>query len=153
MALSVVAATGMAVFSYRREKQKQADKEQNYDERLLELNKEMNNAHDQQRRFYRYNYPDCTTLEQIVASANFEAEKGERTFRAETRLWERRVEDTDFGAVRLGMGTLPSTVVYTISDVEDMDDPQARAAKKLAADSEVVTDIPVIVRLRPPRQT
>lgn len=153
MALSVVAATGMALFSFRREKQKQADKEQAYNERLLELNKEMNNSHDQQRRFYRYNYPDVTTLEQIVASANFEAEKGERTFRAETRLWERRVEDNDFGAVRLGMGTLPSTVVYSISDVEDMDDPQARAAKKLASDSEFVTDIPIIVKLRQPRPT
>ncbi|HMR66785.1 MAG TPA: hypothetical protein PKE64_22475, partial [Anaerolineae bacterium] len=54
MALSVFASVGFSIYSYRKEKQRQAEIEQAYDDRLVELNKEMHNHHDQQRRFYGY---------------------------------------------------------------------------------------------------
>ncbi|MEZ4726298.1 MAG: FtsK/SpoIIIE domain-containing protein [Caldilineaceae bacterium] len=150
MALSVVASTGVALYTYRKDKQKRAFQARAYHERLVELNKEMNNYHDQQRRFYRYNYPDCTTVARIVENARVEVEKEQRTLRGETRLWERRAQDDDFGVVRLGMGTLPSTVIYRVGEIETMDDALARAAKKLAEDSLFVPDIPIIIALRPP---
>ena len=69
----------------------------------------------------------------------------------DSRLWERRPEDTDFGVIRLGLGTLASTVVYQLADADPLtDDPQLRAAMKLADDSLYVTDIPVILALRTP---
>lgn len=151
MALSVVASTGFSIYTYLQEKQKRAAIEKAYEDRLVELSKEMNNHHDQQRRFYRYNYPDRATTFRIVKSARTEVEKPERTLRSEARLWERRVSDDDFGVVRLGMGTLPSTVVYKLGDVENFSDPQVRAAMKLQEESQYVADIPVIINLHQPR--
>ncbi|MEZ4662920.1 MAG: FtsK/SpoIIIE domain-containing protein [Caldilineaceae bacterium] len=150
MALSVVGSTGFAIYSYFREKRRRAEIEQAYSDRLTDMTKEMNQYHDQQRRFYRYNYPDMPTTYRLVKSARSEVEKAERTLRSEARLWERRVSDEDFGVIRLGMGTLPSTVRYVLGDVENMDDPQVREAMKLETDSQFVSDIPVIVTLRQP---
>ncbi|MEZ4513863.1 MAG: FtsK/SpoIIIE domain-containing protein [Chloroflexota bacterium] len=151
MALSVVASTGFSIYTYLKEKRQREEIEKAYEDRLVELSKEMNNYHDQQRRFYRYNYPDRTTTFRIVKNARTEVEKTERTLRSEARLWERRVDDDDFGAVRLGMGTLPSTVLYVLGDVENFSDPQVRAAMKLQEESQYVADIPVIINLRQPR--
>jgi S-DNA-T family DNA segregation ATPase FtsK/SpoIIIE len=134
MALAVIASTGFAIYSYLKEKQRRAELERAYAERLVELSKDMHLYHDMQRRFYRYNYPDRRTTFRIVHNARAELEKPERSLRSESRLWERRVTDEDFGVIRLGMGTLPSTVVYILNEVENYDDPQAREAMKLAAD-------------------
>jgi S-DNA-T family DNA segregation ATPase FtsK/SpoIIIE len=152
MAISVIASVAFSLYSYRKEKQKEAEIARAYSERLIELTKEMNIYHDMQRRFYRYNYPDRATAFRIVHNARVEVEKAERTLRAEARLWERRVSDDDFGVVRLGMGTLPSTVTYVLGKVEDFQDPQVREALKLAEDSRFVDDIPVIISLRTPRE-
>jgi DNA segregation ATPase FtsK/SpoIIIE-like protein len=152
MALSVVASTMFSIYSLRKEKQRLAEIEKAYSDRLVELNKEMNEYHDQQRRFYRYNYPDRLTAFRIVRNARLEVEKADRSLRSESRLWERRVTDEDFGVVRLGMGTLPSTVIYQLGEVENFDDPQVREAMKLQEDSRFVSDIPVIISLRKPKQ-
>ena len=106
--------------------------------------------HDMQRRFYHYNYPNASTTFRVVRNTRHEAEKTDRSLRSESRLWERRTDDEDFGVVRLGMGTLPSTVVYRLSNVENFDDPQVREAMKLERDSLHVSDIPVIICLRQP---
>jgi S-DNA-T family DNA segregation ATPase FtsK/SpoIIIE len=148
MALSVVASTGFAIYSYFKENRRRTEIERAYSERLVELNREMHMYHDMQRRFYGYNYPDRRTMFRIVHNARVEVEKAERTLRSEARLWERRVSDEDFGVVRLGMGTLPSTVLYVLREVENFDDPQVREAMKLETDSRYVTDIPVIISLR-----
>ena len=150
MALAVVASVAFAIYSFRKEKQRSQEAERMYANRLIELNKEMHTYHDLQRRFYRYNYPDAAAALQIVQRSRQEAERPERGLRSEARLWERRNDDDDFGIVRLGIGTLPSTVTYVLSEIEDYGDPQARAAMKLASDSRYVNDIPVIIALRPP---
>ncbi|MCB0210681.1 MAG: hypothetical protein KDJ52_15180, partial [Anaerolineae bacterium] len=152
MALTVVASTAFSIYSYIKEKQKQAEIERGYTKRLVELSKEMHNYQDQQRRFYGYNYPDRPSLYRIVNNARAEVEKPERTLRTEARLWERRTSDDDFGVIRLGLGTIPSTVLYTLREGTDFEDPQAREAMKLEADSQFVSDIPVIVSLRPPQE-
>jgi DNA segregation ATPase FtsK/SpoIIIE-like protein len=150
MALSVVASVVFSVYSIRQEKQKQAEIEKAYDDRLVELNKDMEEYHNRQRLFYRYNYPDRLTTFRIVHNARLEAEKAKGALRAETRVWERRSADDDFGVVRLGMGTLPSTVLYTLGDAENFEDRQVREAMKLEEDSRFVSDIPVIISLRQP---
>lgn len=152
MALSVVASTAFSIYSFRKEKQRRAEVEKAYSDRLIELNKEMNESHDQQRRFYRYNYPDRLTTFRLVRNARLEVEKEERTLRSESRLWERRVTDDDFGAIRMGMGTLPSSVIYALGEVENFDDPQVREAMKLEDDSQFVSDIPVILSMRKPEE-
>jgi S-DNA-T family DNA segregation ATPase FtsK/SpoIIIE len=148
MALSVVASVGFSIYTFRQEQQKLAEMALAYTERLVELNKEMHNYQDMQRRFYRYNYPDRLTTFRIVENARREVEKTDRTLRSESRLWERRVSDEDFGVIRLGMGTLPSTVLYQLGEVENFDDPQVREAMKLEEDSKYVSDIPVIITMR-----
>ncbi len=148
MALSVLAATGFSVYSYMKERQERAAAERAYMERLTELNREMHNYHDMQRRFYSYNYSDWPTTFRIARDARYEAERSQRTLRAETRLWERRRTDEDFGVVRLGMGTLPSTVLYELEGGENTEGTQVRAAQKLQEDSRFVSNIPVIISLR-----
>jgi S-DNA-T family DNA segregation ATPase FtsK/SpoIIIE len=152
MALSVMASVAYSIYSFRKEKLKQAELEQAYADRLIEMTKEMNISHDVQRRFYRYNYPDRLGVFRVVHSARAEVEKADRTLRSESRLWERRIADDDFGVVRLGMGTLPSTVTYVMRQADNFEDPQVRDALKLEEDSAFVSDIPVIISLRPPRE-
>ena len=152
MVLMVVSTGGIAVYSYIKEKRDRAAAEAAYTERLVEMNRDMHNYHDQQRRFYTYNYPDRAATLRIVRDARWEVEKGERTLRGNTRLWERRTTDEDFGVMRLGMGTLPSTVTYVLKSSEQQDDPLTRAALKLQEDSRFVDEIPVIISLRPPKK-
>ena len=150
MALAVVAAVAFSIYSIRQEKLKRERLEQAYANRLVEINKAMQTDHDLQRRFYRYNYPDVQGTAQIVRQALHEARKSQRTLRADARLWERRTDDEDFGVLRLGVGTLPSTVTYRLGDIEEYATPQARAALKLESDSRFVSEIPVIISLRAP---
>jgi hypothetical protein len=78
------------------------------------------------------------------------AERSENS-RFGTRLWERRTGDSDFGAVRLGMGTRPSSVIYKLGQGGNTGDesPLAKDAKKLEADSLIVSEVPITVPLRP----
>jgi len=152
MVLMVLSSAGIAIYSYVKEKRDRAAAEAAYQARLIEMNRDMHNYHDQQRRFYVYNYPDRPALARIVRDARWEMDKNKRTLRGNTRLWERRTTDDDFGVLRLGMGTLPSTVTYVLKSTELHDDPLTRAALKLQEDSRFVAHIPVIISLRPPRQ-
>ena len=151
MALAVVASTGFSIYTYRKEQQQRAATAQAYANRLIELTREMEQAHDQQRRFYIYNYPEPQSSLHIVSQSKALATQVEhRAFRAESRLWERRTADEDFGMVRLGNGARPSTVIYRLDSVENFEHPQVRAALKLAADSCFVDQVPITLALRQP---
>lgn len=152
MALAVVGSTIYSVYSFRKQRQRRAEIRQGYKDRLIELSGEMHNYHDLQRRAYRYNYPDPHTMPRIVRNTRREVEKKERTLRSEARLWERRVSDDDFGYVRLGVGTVPSTVTYRFENADSFDDPLVRDAMKLEADSRFVSDVPVVIALRQPNE-
>jgi DNA segregation ATPase FtsK/SpoIIIE, S-DNA-T family len=152
MALSVVASVIFSIYSFYKERQRREAVMRGYESRIIEMNKEMHNYHDMQRRFAHYNYPDLDAISRIVKHARTEVEKADRSLRSEVRLWERRVDDDDFGVVRLGIGTLPSTVTYVLGNVENFDDPQVRSAMKLADDSRFVSNMPVIISLRQPRE-
>ena len=150
MGLAVVASAGLGIFTYLRQKRIAAEALRAYEERLVELNKQMHVYHDMQRRFYHFNYPDIQNIFRLVKSARTEVEKADRTLRADTRLWERRTSDEDFGVIRLGIGALPSTVVFRFNKSDDLNDPQVRQALKLEQDARFVDDIPVIISLRKP---
>lgn len=141
MGMSVVASTLMGVISFIRQNREDAERRAAYAQRLRELRQEMNLSHDIQRRFYVYNYPDPPTVLQIASDRS---NKG-----MGLRLWERRPNDSDFGAIRLGMGTRPSTVRYVVGMGGDSEEePESRDALKLMKDSQFVTNVPVTIPLR-----
>ncbi|MDP9311197.1 MAG: FtsK/SpoIIIE domain-containing protein, partial [Chloroflexota bacterium] len=150
--IPMAASAYVAIVTYNGDKKVKAKAERGYMERMVELNREMHNYHDMQRRAYHYNYPDWGTVQRLVSNARHEVEKQERSLRTEARLWERRVDDEDFGFVRLGIGTVPSTVTYKLGNVDNLDTPLIREAMKLAEDSRFVADAPVVISLRKPPQ-
>lgn len=147
MALSVIASSGLAVWMYFRDARIMKEKRESYKQRLTQLRKDMEASHDMQRNFYLYNYPNIETVLQIAQ--NTEKMPDAKDNRSGTRLWERRTSDRDFGVVRLGLGVLPSTVVYTVQMAENHEDPLMDEAKKLAEDSLFVQDVPITIPLRP----
>lgn len=145
MGLSVVASSGLGFWNHWRNQREIKRKREAYQTRLAELRREMESAHDQQRTFYYYNYPNIEMVKAIASNR----EAGSKDNRSGTRLWERRTSDPDFGAVRLGIGTQPSTVRYFYKQTSNSEDELEYEATKLGEDSLNVTDIPVVVKLRP----
>jgi DNA segregation ATPase FtsK/SpoIIIE-like protein len=148
MTISLVASVGVALYSrFRAGKGRGANREA-YRETLVELRKEMTTQHDIQRRFYMHTYPDSPAALRIAYTAQRRQEEGDAASRLGIRLWERRSDDPDFGTLRLGVGTRPSTVVYKLSDELPVDDDRlARDAMRLAHDSLVLADAPVTISL------
>lgn len=166
MGLSVIASVVVSSYSYRQERKQRLAEEKAYANRLVELTREMSASHDLLRRFYYHNYPGPDQLPALIRGARRQADRTRlagpqappngqsMSPRSEaTRLWERRTSDDDFGVVRLGVGTLPSTVTYVFNQEKaTTTTPLGRAAAKLAADSCYVADIPVILSLRQRRE-
>ncbi len=145
MALAMLLSVGASAFRGRGGRNtEQARKD--YGETLTQMRLEMARSHNAQRLFYYHNYPDVPTLYDIAA-------RKEKS-RFGSRLWERRPDDSDFGVVRLGIGTRPSTVIYELgqSGAEGQDDPLWSEANRLAQDSTVVSDAPITIPLRPYRR-
>ena len=141
--LAMVLSVGVAIFSGRRERKELEEKKRGYQLLLAEMRQEMTRSHSVQRMFYTHNYPGVQTLTEIAARVE--------NSRFGSRLWERRPDDSDFGAIRLGIGSRPSSVVYRLSQSNSPLDetPLGKDAKKLAQDSEILTDVPITVPLRP----
>lgn len=141
MGMSVVASTTVALIAFARAAREEAEKKRAYIQRLGELRKEMVAAHDIQRRFYLHNYPEPDIALQIASDRQNKVNG--------LRLWERRTTDSDFGMIRLGIGTRPSTVRYILSTGSaDEDSPLMKDALKLQEDSRFVTDVPITIPLR-----
>jgi DNA segregation ATPase FtsK/SpoIIIE-like protein len=145
MGLSVIASSGLGLWTYLKQQREDKERRESYRQRLAELRREMENYHDLQRNFYAYNYPDPEIT--LAIAQNRELDKKDDRFG--TRLWERRTSDEDFGTVRLGMGTQPSSVVYNMKMGKNNEDPLMYEAIKLADDSKYVQNIPVVMKLRP----
>ena len=165
MGISVLASVFFSMYVFFKERKKQEQAEKEYLEQLGELYQEMHSFHELQRRFYRYNYPEAQTAIRLAdetknsIAARLAGQATNTTSGAtsgatsggnqEIRLWERRFLDSDFGLVRLGVGTLPSTITYKLSQ-GSTNNPLWRKAKKLETDARYVSDIPVVISLRPP---
>src|SRR6266851_2054268 len=109
MGLAMVLSVGVSLFSANQQQQAFAAKEKAYTELLAQMRQDMTRSHNSQRLFYQHNYPDIPTVLDVAA-------RTERS-RFGSRLWERRASDNDFGALRLGVGSRPSTVVYKVGQV------------------------------------
>ena len=143
MGLTMILSVGLAMGVSRRESKEFEEKKRAYADMLAEKRQEMSRAHNAQRIFYNHNYPDVHTLYEIASR--------KETSRFGSRLWERRTSDSDFGVIRLGIGTRPSSVVYTLSQSNNPldDSPLSKDATKLAEDSEILSDTPITIPLRP----
>ena len=142
MGLGMILSVGVSLFSARQQEQVFIAKKKAYQELLAQMRQDMNRSHNTQRLFYQHNYPDTATVLDIAA-------RTERS-RFGSRLWERRSSDNDFGALRLGVGSRPSTVVYKTSQTGSGpdDDPLMKDAQQLALDSQLVSGAPITVPLR-----
>src|SRR5450432_1792877 len=143
MGLAVVASTIVSLLNFRKSNAREAALKAAYLERLTELRTEMLQAHDQQRAFYLYSYPAPDTAMAMAGS--------EEDSHPDPRLWERRTGDDDFGAFRIGVGTMPTSIVYKLSTSQgDLSGEESfKEARKLEEDSQLVDEVPIIIPLAP----
>ncbi|MBM4423806.1 MAG: hypothetical protein FJ030_10485 [Chloroflexi bacterium] len=143
MALAMFVSIGVSIFQSGRERKEFLAKQKAYQEMLAAMRQDMVRTHNTQRIFYQHNYPDANTALEI-------ADRKEKS-RFGSRLWERRSTDSDFGAVRLGVGARPSTVIYKLGGQGNPLDegPLWKDARKLASDSLLLTDVSITIPLRP----
>src|SRR5579859_4451493 len=142
MGLAMVLSIGASLYSAHQQEQVFAAKKKAYTEMLSQMRQDMVRSHNTQRQFYLHNYPDINTILDVAA-------RTERS-RFGSRLWERRASDSDFGALRLGIGSRPSTVVYKVGQGGASDDsPLLKDAQQLSIDSQTLSDAPITIPLRP----
>lgn len=141
MALTVIISTGIAVYNTLSAIQRRRRARADYLRRLIALRREMVASHQRQRAYYEYNYPPIEVTLDI---------RGERDNRGGSRLWERRPDDGDFGEVRIGIGTRPSTVAYTLGGEGDGASPLLRDAERLQSDSRYLDNAPITLPLYQP---
>lgn len=139
MGISVIATSVFTFMSFRSERRQREAQKQGYRQLLAELRNEMVKSHEAQRSFYFYNYPNIQTTMQINGD--------HQDNRSGSRLWERRTSDDDFAALRLGIGSRPSRVIYTIEQADKEVSDLTKDAMKLDADSRIVFDVPVTIPL------
>ncbi|MBN1564301.1 MAG: hypothetical protein JXA10_10715, partial [Anaerolineae bacterium] len=136
MVFSVVFGLRRFIMARREaEEQKKA-----YSQKLAELRHDMEGYHREQSDFYYYNYPNPSLLLDIAKKAN--------KSRIGPRVWERRTTDSDFGLIRLGIGTINSTVIYKLSGGTDTASELLDDAQRLCDDSLYLFDVPVTINLR-----
>ena len=143
MGIAMVLSIAAAIYGQWKEREELKKKQKKYRELLAEMRQDMTREHNTQRIFYRHNFPDIPTVLEIAGRTE--------TSRFGSRLWERRSADADFGMLRLGMGSRPSTVVYKMSQGADPleEDLLRKDGMQLAADSAILNDAPITIPLRP----
>jgi len=142
MGLSVIISSVFAFQQYQAELQKQEEEEKEYALLMAEMRKEMINSHDMQRAFYYHNYPDPDRVLKIDGSRS--------DSRSGSRLWERRSGDQDFAAMRIGIGSRESSLIYKVQQAgggNEDEQPLSRDALKLADESCVVFDVPILLSM------
>jgi len=119
----------------RRNQQKDNErKEADYADALRQKREELERWRREQQRVRINTDPDIQTLLSRVESCD-------------SHMWERRPDDDDFLCLRLGMGTLASTVTVTAPH-PDMPDPRLKEAHSLEAEYAVLPNVPVVANLR-----
>lgn len=147
MMLSVVASVALAIYTHRAEKKKLESLKETYQRRISELRRQMESEQEQQRIYYYYNYPNPDLTLAIASDIHREEPQKQEDIRSGTRIWERRPTDHDFMNLRLGISTRPSTVVYKMSENEQVENPLIREATRLAENSRLLFEVPVTIPL------
>ncbi|MBI3361831.1 MAG: hypothetical protein HY023_12050, partial [Chloroflexi bacterium] len=143
LGLAMVLSVAVTIYTASQQGKEYEVKKKAYQELLAQMRQDMLRSHNTQRIYYRYNYPDPVTVQDIAAR--------KETSRFGSRLWDRRPTDSDFGAIRLGIGSRPSSVIYKLDQSQDALDasPLWKDARKLADDSRILTEAPITIPLRP----
>ena len=108
----------------------QGDKK--YHDLLKTLRSQLKEKTDEQRTLALLKDPDNTDLEAFI--------------RERTHLWERRPDDPDFLAVRVGRGTLPFTIEIITPEI-DITHPMLAEVQRFQQEFAYVKDIPCSVPL------
>ncbi len=149
MGLSVLASVGYSLYSRREGDVEKEEKKAAYREKLIEMRQAMQNSHDLQKRFYLYNYPNPNDSLAIIKNSLQNTENRKKGRPAmESRLWERRTHDRDFGSIRLGLGSRPSSQQFKIQGDGSFEDPLMREALRLRDDATFVEELPITIPLR-----
>jgi len=141
MALAVLGSTALSLYTFLQSRRAAREKKASYEQRLLQLREEITLKHSQQRLFYIYNHPEPEYVLRIDGLQSNNSRFG-------PRLWERRTSDLDFGTIRIGVGTVPSLVQYTLKSSEGAESPELKNAHELAEFAKFVNDVPIIIPLR-----
>ncbi|MBZ0098655.1 MAG: hypothetical protein K8F30_06200, partial [Taibaiella sp.] len=138
MMVGLSAISGVVGFSLQRDQQRKTaieqrlDYERHIDRRLARVQAGI----DLQRDLLSHEYPSVTEL--IDLSRN-----------RSTRLWTRRPNNNDFGAVRLGLGAVPSKVLLRLPD-PDGNAPGLRWAIDEGFAFQSIQDAPIVLTLGNP---
>jgi len=138
------AMVGSIYVGWRRsqaERQQREAREASYRQTLIDMRQRLQIDHQAQRDYYNYTFPDPSTILNIA--------NRQEVSRQGPRVWERRPSDDDFLALRLGIGTRPSTVIYRLAKTESHS-PLGEDAARLARESEWLPHVPITVHLRQP---
>ncbi|HEX6776937.1 MAG TPA: FtsK/SpoIIIE domain-containing protein [Ktedonobacterales bacterium] len=103
---------------------------------LKDLRKQMNRQVREQRTVALLTDPDPADLQARIQERDSE----------QSRLWERRPEDPDFLAVRVGRGSRPFSVEVQLPEL-DIADPLRKDVLQLGSDFATVKDIPCSITL------
>lgn len=141
LALPMVAMSGLSVIGSfvgratqrKEQKRKLAESEAAYAEALRIRRAELEEFRRTQQRIHHNNHPD---LNAVVMWAQ----------QHDAHLWGRQPTDDDFLHVRVGVGTLPSSVEVSAPD-PDMPDPALEEALQIQSEYQQVPSVPVTVDL------
>lgn len=147
MAISVLASVALAFYTNRQEKLRLERFKETYQRRISELRRQMESEQEQQKIYYYYNYPNPEITLGIAEDITKDEPLRREDIRSGTRIWERRPTDHDFLNLRLGISTRPSTVVYKMSENEQVENPLTREAARLSESSRLLFDVPVTIPL------
>ncbi len=138
---------GAAYYTYRQQKREHAIALQayheDYQQALERIRRQLQQLERQQRAYYEENDPDLKTLLQLA--------HGERNRSGvpvpSVRLWERRSEDADFLALRIGRGDRPTSLTIKPPSVNAYSK-DVEESLMLVEQFQLVRDVPVSVDLR-----
>lgn len=118
----------------KRHRREQEAKERAYQQALQQHTHQLHRLQIEQQRIRTEKDPDLNTLL-------------DRAQRRDRRLWERRPTDEDFLNLRVGIGSLPSSVTITAPRPE-LPDPRYRPVLDLESAYQWVPGVPITVNLR-----
>lgn len=127
----------VSVINYLQQKKKHgamiAHREEVYESYLSGIQKELAAAADNQKNALIQENPSAQDCFQIA-------------LQRKKNLWERRFEDSDFGAFRLGVGSIPAAVTasWTKNMLSMTEDPLEANGEVLGASGRFIKDSPVI---------
>ena len=132
--ISMATSIAGTIMQRRQRKEEAEERERQFAEMLAQRRAQLAGFRQEQQRIRQDVDPDLSVL--LARAQN-----------RSPRLWERRPTDHDFLCVRVGLGSLPSTV-EVVPPRADWPTPHLQTAQDLAEEFRLVPDVPVVANLR-----